>query len=231
MMTAIIPARGGSKGVKDKNLRPVGGRALVQIAVDCAEACPQVAATILSSDAPRILAAADGAKLTRHLRSADLSSDRADVRDLLRHLLPQIATEYLALLQPTSPFRTAAHLTTAIEGMLRARAQSCVAITEAEHPASHYGHFTPEEGFHPLVGADQANLRRQDAPRLFRINGAIYIARVDDFARSGDLRCGKVHYYEMSKEDSLDIDYESDLHMAEFLHSQRQGSLLPPTWG
>lgn len=221
--TAIIPARGGSKGLKDKNLSLVGGRSLIEITLQSALAVENISEVILTSDYEKILSSVPRIeKLKKHKRSADLAKDNADIRATISELCEIIETHSLILLQPTSPLRTAQNIRSAISLFETTNADSLVSICEAEHSIGHYGKFGGDGKFEHFVDPDEKNLRRQDAQKLYRYNGAIYICKVADFMENKQLTNGQVAYYEMTKLTSVDIDDHFDLMIANLIHNEQK---------
>ena len=129
---AVITARGGSKGVPGKNLRPLAGKPLLSWTVEAALCAKCVTRTIVSTDAPEIadVAVKAGAEAP-FLRPAELASDTASSADVVVHALEQCpGYDYVLLLQPTSPLRTADDIDAAFARMLAANGNACVSVSE-----------------------------------------------------------------------------------------------------
>ncbi len=220
---AIVPARGSSRGLPRKNLRTVGGIPLVARAILAATECPHVGACVLTTDDAEIRAmgVACGADIIE--RPADLADDHATSQAVVRHVLQSLSTtapapEYFVLLQPTSPLRTAAHVTACIEAFFKSDAQSAIGVTEAkENP---FKSFIEMNGsLQPLFDVEKLHAPRQALPRVYSQNGAIYLTGSTAFLRSNSFFIPSVMPFVMDAEASIDIDTALDLRIAEFLIS------------
>ncbi len=222
-LLAIIPARGGSKGLPGKNLVPLAGRPLIAWTIEAANRAACVAHAIVSSDDPAILAAARrwGAPAIAR-RPAHLATDTAGIMDTILHLLDQTNDAYaqVVLLQPTSPLRTAADIDAAFALYRRSGAPACVSVTQAPKPP-HWMYDMADDGrLRPLLG-HRETARRQDLPPTYVLNGAIYIAATS-WLRSHKTFVGQETVaYVMPAERSVDIDTELDLALAETLLLRR----------
>ena len=217
---ALLTARGGSKGVPRKNIRPAGGKPLIAWSIEAAKASRYVDRTILSTDDHEIadVAMRFGCDVP-FMRPAELATDKAGSMDVIRHALATLGERYdlMVLLQPTSPLRRADDIDDALERYLASGAKTCVSVCEADkHP---YWMVTVEEGgaVKQLFSPEQIPDRRQDAPPVFALNGAIYIAPTDHLVAGGELIIPGTFGYVMPKERSFDIDTELDLRLADFL--------------
>jgi CMP-N,N'-diacetyllegionaminic acid synthase len=222
---ALIPARGGSKGVPGKNIRITGGKPLIAWSVLAAKASRYVDRVILSSDDPAIAAAAGqfGCEVP-FMRPAELATDEADSMGVIRHALQALPEryDYLLLLQPTSPLRTSGDIDAALEQYLQSGAQTCVSVCEADK--SPYWMMTLAAGntVQPLFPPEQTPSRRQDAPQIFALNGAIYIAPTDYLAAGGAFVVPGTIGYVMPKDRSFDIDTQLELQLVDFLLTEGQ---------
>jgi len=216
---AVIPARGGSRGIPRKNLVPLAGRPLLAWTIAAAREARGVDRVVVSSDDPEILAAAraHGAEPLR--RPAALATDAARSEPVLRHAVdaacPGAGT--LCLLQPTSPLRTGAHVDGALSLLSEDReAEAVVSVFEPAH--SPFKAFQLDGGGYlvGVVDGDAPFRPRQELPATFFPNGAIYAVRADAFRATGSLLGrGRALPYVMTRGDSLDIDDWDDLRRAE----------------
>jgi len=210
---ALIPARGGSKGVPGKNIHLVGGRPLLAWTVAAARASAYVDNVVLSSDDPAIMQAArDAGCDVPFQREAALATDSAASIDVVLDALDRLADcDVVVLLQPTSPLRTAADIDGVLERMHAAGAPACVSVREAQdHPywTFRIGDDGALASFVPQSGGVT---RRQDLPAAWCLNGAVYAARPDWLrANRSFLGPGTVGFA-MPAERSLDIDSWQDL--------------------
>lgn len=208
---AVITARGGSKGLPRKNVLPAGGRPLIAWTIGAAQASQAVDHVVLSSDDDEIMeAAAAWGCAVPFRRPAGLASDTATSIDVLMHALDQLpGYEYVVLLQPTSPLRTAADIDAAFALLQSHGAPSCVSVCEAEQ--SPYWMFRLGAGdvLAPLL-PDPGASRRQDLPPVYVLNGAIYIARIDWLRATRSFLGEGCIAYRMPAERSVDIDDAAD---------------------
>jgi CMP-N,N'-diacetyllegionaminic acid synthase len=223
---ALIPARGGSKGVKRKNLRALAGKPLLQHTVDAAKSCRFISDIFLSSEDAEILAAGEGMGCRPVPRSAALAQDESTANDVVFDFFKQVPLaddDVIVYLQPTSPLRTSAHLDDAITTMLAAEADGLVAVMELEK--SPYKSFALDANgrLESLFGEKYSNYGRQQLPRTYMPNGAIYIFRKRFFVERGGFPSNGSLSYVMSPADSVDIDTESDLELAARMMEQRNG--------
>lgn len=231
---AVVPARGGSKGVPRKNVRRAGGKPLIGWTIDAARASRYVDRVILSSDDAEIIAEAKhlGCEVP-FVREARLAQDGTPAIEVVLDALERCpGYPWVVLLQPTSPLRTAADIDGAMAACRERGAQSCVSVSEARE--SPYWMYTKGEGGRlvPLL-PNPMPLRRQDLPPVYSLNGAIYFARSDWLAREKRFISPETVAYEMPGEHSLDIDTETDFLQLLFLlgdlkDASRNVSLSPP---
>ncbi len=221
---ALIPARGGSKGVPRKNLAPLGGRPLIAWTIEAALASTCIDRLILSSDDAEIIAAARAAGCEApFVRPAELAGDTARSVDVIHHAMawaedadPQ-PYDYLVLLQPTSPLRIAADIDACIRVCQGSGAPAAVTVAEpAETPYWTYRR-DPEGRLAPLLPLSPQPTRRQDLPQAFQINGAVYVARWDFMRTAESFLVPDTRGVEMPLERSIDIDTPLDLRYAELV--------------
>lgn len=223
---AVIPARGGSKGLPRKNLAPFLGRPLIAWTIEAALGARRIDRVILSSDDPEIIEAARGLGCEApFVRAAALATDEATSLDVVLDAVDRTpGYDIVVLLQPTSPLRTAEDIDAVLD--LLAAADSAVSVAEAaDHPFLVYrpdanGRLRPYA--EPASGA---SLRRQDLPPAWSLNGAIYAARIDWLRRErAFVRPGQTLAWPMPVERSADIDTPTDLIEAERAAAAGQGS-------
>ena len=210
---AVITARGGSKGIPSKNVRPLGGLPLIAWTVRAALEAQCVARVVVSTDDDEIAEAARKAGAdVPFMRPADLASDTATSVDVMAHTLDAVpGFERAVMLQPTSPFRTAADLDAGFALWQGApSAGGCVSVCEAvESPWLMYG--TDGTGrLERLLPVPPAGLRRQDLPKALVLNGAFYFIEVARLRVEGLLVLSDSLGFEMPVQRSLDIDTPAD---------------------
>lgn len=216
---AIIPARGGSKGVPRKNIRVVAGKPLMAWTIEEALKSKYIDRIIVSTDDDEIAATAKewGAEVP-FMRPAALSTDNAPGIEPVIHainMLPQY--EYVIVLQPTSPLRTVDDIDGSIELCFAKRAKCCVSVVEPDK--SPYWMLTLGKNGKvlPLFPNQTFVSRRQDLPAVYALNGAIYIAKSEYILRSKTFIDVDMALYIMTKDVSVDIDTEYDLLTVEHL--------------
>lgn len=213
---AIIPARGGSKGLPKKNIRRIQGKHLIGYTIEAALASKYIDKTIISSDDDQILAISRryGADILK--RPAILATDGASTESVVLHAILQLLDqghefELLALLQPTSPLRNSQDIDTAIKLLLAKRADALISVYESDF--NHYKAMVLNKKglLEGLVSREKIFKPRQGKLNLFIPNGAIYLCRVDKFLQDQFFLVDKTIHYLMPKERSLDIDTLEDL--------------------
>jgi CMP-N,N'-diacetyllegionaminic acid synthase len=209
---ALIPARGGSKGLPRKNVLVAGGRPLIGWTIAAAEASRAIGATVVSSDDEEIIAVAqDSGCNVPFRRPGDLASDTASTMDVVFHALDQLPQyEYLVLLQPTSPLRSAADIDAAFELMVRCGAPSCVSVCDVAQSPYWMYRVGDDERLSAVLPAPEGVTRRQDLPSVYTLNGAIYIAQIDWLRRTRSFVAAETVAYRMPIERSIDIDTHED---------------------
>lgn len=222
-VVAIIPARGGSKGVPRKNIKPLNGKPLIAYSIAAAQAAKAVQRIVVSTDSEEIAEISRDLKAEVRLRPAALAADDTPTRDVLEHVVNELAAEgdrpdAVLTLQPTSPLRTARHIDQAV-AMFAADPQadslvSCIDVPHVFHPRSVMR--KDAAGYLVPYLDEKQPMRRQDKEAVFARNGAaIYITRtgcLKDYVFGG-----KLIAYMMDAESSLDIDAADDFVVAEQL--------------
>jgi N-acylneuraminate cytidylyltransferase/CMP-N,N'-diacetyllegionaminic acid synthase len=215
---ALITARGGSKGIPRKNIKPIAGKPLIAWTIEAALRSTLLDSVVVSTDDAEIAAVARQAGATvPFIRPAALAQDGTPGIDPVLHainLLPGYSA--VLLLQPTSPLRTTADIDACLRLALDQRAMSVVSVSEPEsHPYWIYrlGHNQTLQhfaGVPPLA-------RRQDLPQVFALNGAMYYAQTDWLLQGKRLVAAETMAYVMPRERSVDIDTLLDWRFAEML--------------
>ena len=217
---AVIPARGGSKGIKNKNITELAGRPLLQWTIEAAEKSKYIDRFVLSSDDPQIQMVAEslGCEVP-FTRAAHLATDEASTIDVLLDVIERVAGfDVVALLQPTSPFRTAKDIDGCLELMMRDGAPSVVSLCATrDHPALFFK-FQSDKKIAPFLSNPPSQyLRRQDLPAAFKLNGAVYIAKIPWFIKNRTFTAVEAVGYIMPERRSIDIDDAQDFSLAQQL--------------
>ena len=219
---AIIPARSGSKGVKDKNIREFNGRPLMAYTIEAAVNSDEFDEVMVSTDSEKYaeIARKCGARVP-FLRNGITSTDTATSWDMVEEVLNKyrklgIKYDTFCLLQPTSPLRTADDIKRAYK-LYREKANfAVVSVCEAEHSPLWCGHLPKNGEFIGFVYPENMK-QRQAGEKFYRLNGAIYIVDTQKFAEDKFLYCEGSFAYIMPQEQSVDIDSEMDFKIAELL--------------
>lgn len=223
---AVIPARGGSKGIPLKNIYPINGKPLISFSIEAALNSKIIDHVVLSTDIDEIANIASGYKNIKVIRRPDhLAQDSTPTLPVLLHVLDQFPDEkkpeIIITLQPTSPLRTSEHINNAIK-LLTKDFDSCVSVCAVEH--SPYKMFTLQQGLLVKLLADvDFGIPRQLLPTVYRENGAIYVTWTDTLIRRNSIWGDKIVPYVMEQEDSIDIDTISDVRLAEIILNERSG--------
>lgn len=216
-VVAIIPARGGSKSIKYKNLSLVNGRSLIQRAVECAKASSYIDRIIVSTDDALIADASliYGAEV--YSRHDAMATDTSLVADTIRNLIAQLRqeselAEYMCLLEPTTPLRTSCDVDRCISHLHSEQLDSVATIREAELNPNRAWRL--EEGcLVPFIDGVNPWAPRQLLPPSYQLSGTAYVFIADVFAEKSDpsFLFGQHGYIQVERVTSLDIDHQIDL--------------------
>lgn len=217
---ALIPARGGSKGIKGKNIINLNGKPLIAYSITASLASKYIDATVVSTDSLKI---ADVAKVygasVPFMRPAELASDRAKTVDVVLHALKTLAAEWeefdvLLLLQPTQPLRTVDDIDAAIELFYQKGKRSLASISLVEDHPLLIRKIDKDGKMQPLLN-ESSTCRRQDMECYYKINGCIYINSITELSADTSFNDNQVPFV-MEREHSVDIDEMKDIYMAEY---------------
>ena len=216
-LLALIPARGGSKGIPRKNIRLFCGKPLLQWSIKVALEAPSVNFVVVSTEDIEVadIARACGAEVP-FFRPADLATDASPAIATVLHALDQLpdVTDVL-FLQPTSPLRTTADIEAIVELRRQAGCESAVSLTtSSKHPAWMYT-LGVDQRLNSLLKIDNAYCRQQLEP-AYVLNGACYLASRDFLLREKSFVTGETVGYVMPPDRSIDIDTPFDWQLAEF---------------
>lgn len=223
---AVIPARSGSKGLKNKNIKSLLGKPLLAYSVEAALESGLFDCVHVSTDSQEYAEIAKKYEAdVPFLRIDELSTDEADTWETLRFVIKRYKEigktfDTVTLLQPTSPLRGAQDICNAFKLFIEKEAHSVISVCEVEHSfqiCNTLGQNDCMKGFIDtrVVG------RRQELPVYYRLNGAIYIQRTELLMERGNLYGEKSFAYKMDKMSSIDIDDEFDFFMTEEMMKKR----------
>lgn len=219
---AIIPARSGSKGLKDKNIKLMNGKPLLAYSIEAALQsgifdCVHVST---DSDSYAEIARKYGADIP-FLRSNEMSSDSAGSWDVVLEVIQKYkglgqTYDMVTLLQPTSPLRGTADILSAYKEYKEKKAQAIVSVCEMEHSPL-WSNVLPGDLSMKGFLKHQANRQRQRLDKYYRINGAIYMVRVPFLEERINIYRQGCYAYVMDSRKSIDIDTQLDFDIAEYL--------------
>lgn len=219
---AIIPAREGSKGIKDKNIIDLNGKPLIAYSIESALNSKYIDTVVVSTDGEKIAKIAQiyGAKVP-FMRPKSLASDESKTIDVVIHCLDEMKKlgyeyDYMVLLQPTQPLRQVFHIDESIELILERKEEQLVSVSEVkEHPI--LIRTIDENGYGKSLLNINSTKRRQEYSKYYKVNGAIYINKIDENLNSNTSLNDNKLIYEMEKKYDVDIDEMLDLQIAKFL--------------
>lgn len=211
---ALIPARGGSKGIKHKNITPLVGKPLLSYSIQAAHNSGVIDRVYASSDDDAILSVASawGADVIK--RDPALAQDESPTDPVILEFINKAhlaARDIVVLLQPTSPLRTAKHISEALEQYLQhPECRSLISVHEINNKYLK-AYIGGNDFLQPVADKHMAYTRRQDLPALYMPNGALYIFSVAEFMREEKIPRSHMIPYLMDDVASLDIDTPQDL--------------------
>ena len=217
----VIPARSGSKGLPDKNIKLLNGKPLIHYSIEVAQQIFNNEDICISTDSDKYIKIAEQTGLkVPFVRSETLSTDEATTQDVLLHCLDfyekkGVLYEYILLLQPTSPFREKKHL----EDILIANKEEFDMIVSVKETESNPYYVLFEENKSGLLEKSKKGnfTRRQDCPKVYECNGSMYLFNVKSLQNNLISNFKKIKKYEMQAKYSIDIDHEIDFKLAEVL--------------
>jgi CMP-N-acetylneuraminic acid synthetase len=224
-LLGIIPARSGSKGVPDKNIREVGGKPLIAHTIEDAIGSNLLDEFLVSTDSERYAEIARNAGApVPFIRPAELATDNAPTVDVVKHAINEFESRHeqmvdaIVLLQPTAPLRTAEDIDAAIELFLRSDVESLITCYETvdAHPNYMYERASKNR---VVAVRDQKNVpdRRQDFDPVYLRNGAVYVSTREIIFNDDRVYGERPAAYVMPQDRSVNIDEEFDLKLAQLL--------------
>ena len=219
---AVIPARSGSKGLKDKNIKEMAGKPLMAYTIKAALDSGVFDEVMVSTDSEKYaeIARSYGASVP-FLRSIETSGDKASTWDTVREVIGNYVNlgmefDVVAVLQPTSPLRTAEDIRGGMELFDKNNASAVIGVCELGHSINICNTLGENNTMNGFFDSNVSG-RRQDAGMYYRINGALYIQKVSDLMDKKNLYGEGSYAYIMDKRSSVDVDDEMDFKMAEAL--------------
>jgi CMP-N,N'-diacetyllegionaminic acid synthase len=222
---AIIPARGGSKGVPGKNSKLLGNKPLIAYTIEAAQASKYLQTTLVSTDAETIgnIARQYGAEVP-FLRPAALATDTAASLDVVLHAVAFMEAaghvfDAICLLQPTTPFRAPGFIDTCIQTFIKQEVDSLVSVRTVPHEYNPHWIFEADTNGHLHVATGEQNVisRRQDLPKAFIRDGSVYLTKVAVLKNNHSLYGNSIGYVESDTNWHVNIDTLDDWALAEQL--------------
>ena len=223
---AIIPARGGSKGIPDKNIMDIDGTPLIAYSILAAQKSKYIDKVIISTDSQKIAEVSQkyGADVP-FIRPDELASDTARSVDVVIHCVDFLKSrhekyDFAVLLQPTSPLRGSEDIDSAIEKLAASERESLVSVCEAsENP--YLMRTINDERLHQVLEYE-GSLRRQDLPVFYIFNGAVYITSVEMLLNEKRFVNDDTLPFVMDRSNSIDIDTMLDAKIASVCIKERK---------
>jgi|SaaInlLV_10m_DNA_2_1039722.scaffolds.fasta_scaffold00970_5 CMP-N,N'-diacetyllegionaminic acid synthase len=210
---AIIPARGGSKGLPRKNILDLAGKPLIAWTIEASLNSKYITKTIVSSDDDEILDISKEYSAHTIKRPNEFATDIASSEVVVRHTIESINEkfDYIVLLQPTSPLRDVLNINNAFENLFKKNATALISVCEIDNKILKAFKENKDGFIEGISNNKYPFMRRQDLPKTYLSNGAIYIIRVDKFLENNSFYTNKTISYIMNDIQSMDIDTKDDL--------------------
>ena len=223
----VIPARGGSKGIPGKNIKPLGGKPLIAYSVEVArQLAPDCDICVSTADQAIAHVVRQMGLAVPFMRPDYLATDHCGTYEVLLHAVQfyeNLGRNYdtLVLLQPTSPLRTALDVRRCLEAYSPDVDMVVTVVAAASNP--YYNCYeTDAEGFLHISKGDGSYVRRQDAPKAWEYNGAVYVINIDRLKQMPLSRFPRRRMVEMERSRSIDLDTPLDWMVAEAVVAQMQ---------
>jgi len=217
---ALIPARGGSKGIPNKNILKINKKALIAYTIEAALECDYIDSVVVSTDSEAI--AKTSIKLGAEvpfIRPIELAGDKSRSVDAVIHAITSLKAlgreyDYICLLQVTSPLRTASDIAGALKTFVKNQEKSLLSVSEVSESPILMRKIDENGHLLPLMNCN-SSVRRQDMPAFYRVNGAIYINKADSINEETSFNDNEIAYI-MDKTHSVDIDGYEDIALMKY---------------
>ena len=222
---AVIPARGGSKRLPNKNILDLAEKPLIAWSIEAGLHSKYIDRVVVSSDSDDILDIAKNIGTDIIKRPNELASDTATSFDAIKHAINNtIETfDYVILLQPTSPLRNNCHIDEAFELLIKTNATAIISVVEMDHSPLWSNTLPKDSSMVSFLKNEVLNKRSQDLVKYYRLNGAIYICKSEKLLKEKSFFLKEnIYAYKMDRESSIDIDDGFDFSIAEFLISRKK---------
>jgi CMP-N-acetylneuraminic acid synthetase len=220
---AVIPARGGSKGIKNKNLSKINGYTLVDIAIKEALKSKFISKVILTSDSKKILEIGRKYKqVILHKRSKELSNDQSKIVDVLLDLAKkEDLLDIIVLLQPTSPFRKYIDIDKCLKKMLEHDYKTAVSVKKLNSNPEWLFRINSNNQIKPIMRNFPTSTNRQENKEYYQFSGDIYASKISWLKKKKTFVSNKTLSYLMKDQISIDIDEPIDLEIARLLAEKK----------
>ena len=222
-MLAVIPARGGSKGVPHKNIRDLDGKPLIAYTIEAAIKSKVFDKIVVSTDSSEIAEIAQryGAEVP-FIRPKDLSGDFSSSDDVVLHAIDYFKRkgkefEYVCKLQPTSPLRNETHIMEAYQLLKDSNSNFVVSVCECEHSPLWTGTLDEKKSLNRFINEYVKGACRQKLPKYYRLNGAIYMGKTEALEDNKSFFGKNGTAFIMNQEESIDIDSLLDFKIVEII--------------
>lgn len=225
---AVILARAGSKGLKNKNLKKLGNKPLVSWTIDEAKKSKKIDTILLSTDSLKIAKIGKRKKIcVPFLRPKNLSGDKTPSVDALEHSILFLEDrgkkfDYIVLLEPTSPFRSYKDIDNSLRKLIKSKASSLVSICKTDSLNPLFLYKKRKEFLLPIKKTKKKYLRRQDIEPTFFLDGSIYISKISSLLNKRTFCHSDTIGYEVPKWKSIEIDDIIDLELAKIILKNRK---------
>ena len=216
---AIIPARGGSKRLPRKNIVDLCGKPLIAWSIEAGLKSKYIDKVVVSSDDEEILNTASKLRIDTIKRPDILASDTATSFDVIKHVLSISKNyDYVVLLQPTSPLRNNTHIDKAIKLLEQKNADAIISVCEMDHSPLWSNTLQEDGALDTFLRDNVSDKRSQELEKYYRVNGAIYICKLDKLLKEESFFLKEnIYAYIMNRASSVDIDEQIDLDFARSL--------------
>jgi len=222
---AVIPARGGSKRLPNKNILDLAEKPLIAWSIEAGLNSKYIDTVVVSSDSDEILDISKKIGTDIIKRPDELASDTASSFDAIKHAIKNTMEtfDYVILLQPTSPLRNNCHIDEAFELLIKTNAAAIISVVEMDHSPLWSNTLPKDMSMVNFLKNEVLYKRSQDLVKYYRLNGAIYICKSEKLLEEKSFFLKEnIYAYKMDRESSIDIDDGFDISIAEFLISRKK---------
>lgn len=215
MILALIPARAGSKGIKNKNLVLLDNKPLIYHTIQAAKNSKYINKIVVSSDGDSILKYANEQNVETLQRPKELALDNTKSHEVVMHAIKNyMQFDTIILLQPTSPFRNSYDIDNAFKIFLDSNANALISVTEYDNKILKAFIVNENNELKGICNDEFPFMLRQELPKTYMSNGAIYIIKRDLFINNPTFLPSNTSFYVMDEKSSIDIDTQKDLEFA-----------------